>query len=257
VTAGVSVFALIVSFATTTYLQSQRIAAERERVAEQRERAERERERAEEISMFLVNLFKLSDPEENRGNKITARELLDSGAKRLQSALQDQPTTKAALLETVAAVYDSLGQYQEALPILQQSLTLQSSSRDRTRIDTLLEQGRALSGTGDLRGAEAPLEEGLHLSQAEFGATSRESGRAMWELGGCGISKANSATRRDYIYVASISWRTRKLHPPTYPRCWMISRRFMRGSSSGHWQNKPMSGHWMSIGASSARIIHV
>jgi serine/threonine protein kinase len=183
VTAGVSVLALIVSFATTTYVQSQRIAAERDRVAEQRERAERERERAEEISMFLVNLFKLSDPEENRGNQITARELLDSGAKRLQSALQDQPTTKAALLETVAAVYDSLGQYQEALPILQQSLTLQSSSRDRTRMDTLLEQGRALSGTGDLRGAEAPLEEALHLSQTEFGATSRESGRAMWELG--------------------------------------------------------------------------
>ena len=103
-------------------MQSLRIAAERDRVAQQRERAEHERARAEEVSSFLVNLFKLSDPEENRGNQVTARELLDSGAKRLQSSLQDQPETKAALLSTVGAVYDSLGQYQDAVPILDESL---------------------------------------------------------------------------------------------------------------------------------------
>jgi hypothetical protein len=55
----------------------------------QRGMAERERARAEEVSSFLVNLFKLSDPQENRGNQVTARELLDSGAKRLQAGLQD------------------------------------------------------------------------------------------------------------------------------------------------------------------------
>ncbi len=118
VTAGVGAAALVLAFAATTYRQSLRIAAERDRVAQQRERAEHERARAEEVSSFLVNLFKLSDPEENRGNQVTARELLDSGAKRLQAGLQDQPETKAALLSTVGAVYDSLGQYQDALPII-------------------------------------------------------------------------------------------------------------------------------------------
>jgi len=37
------------------------------------------------VSAFLADLFKLSDPEENRGNQVTARELLDSGARRLQA----------------------------------------------------------------------------------------------------------------------------------------------------------------------------
>jgi eukaryotic-like serine/threonine-protein kinase len=183
VTAGVSTAFLILAFATTTYVQSVRISAERDRVAEQRERAERERARAEEVSSFLVNLFKLSDPGENRGNQVTARELLDSGAKRLQAGLQDQPETKAALLSTVGAVYDSLGQYQEALPILSESLRLQPQSHDKTRIATLLELGTARIGAGDLPAAEAPLQEALHLAQSDHGAGSLESGHALWALG--------------------------------------------------------------------------
>jgi eukaryotic-like serine/threonine-protein kinase len=182
VTAGASAVLLTLAFAATTYVQSLRIAAERDRAAEQRVMAERERARAEEVSSFLVNLFKLSDPQENRGNQVTARELLDSGAKRLQAGLQDQPATKAALLSTVGAVYDSLGQYKEALPILNESLTLQPQSRDKSRIATLLELGRARTGAGDLSGAEAPLQEALHLSQ-DFGAASQESGRSLWALG--------------------------------------------------------------------------
>jgi tetratricopeptide (TPR) repeat protein len=183
VSAGLSAAFLTLAFATTTYVQSLRIAAERDRVAEQRERAERERVRAEEVSSFLVNLFKLSDPQENRGNHVTARELLDSGAKRLEAELQDQPATKAALLATVGAVYDSLGEYKDAVPILTESLALQPQRHDKSRIGTLLELGRARSGAGDLKGAEVPLQEALHLSQSDHGASSQEAGRALWALG--------------------------------------------------------------------------
>jgi serine/threonine protein kinase len=204
VTVGVAASVLVVAFATTTYFQSIRIAAERDRVNQQRERAEHERARAEEVSNFLVNLFKLSDPEENRGSQVTARELLDSGAKRLRSGLQDQPTTKAALLSTVGAVYDSLGQYQEALPILDESLLLQSQSHDESRIDTLLELGHARVGVGDLSGAEGPLQEGLHLAQTDFGAKSRESGRALWSLGMLRHQQGQFTEAKD-LYVQSLA----------------------------------------------------
>ncbi len=183
VTAAAGVVFLILAFAMTTYMQSLRIAAERDRVAEQRATAERERARAEEVSGFLVNLFKLSDPQENRGNQITARELLDSGTKRLRAGLQNQPETRAALLGTVGAVYNSLGQYKEAQPILAESLALQTQASDKSYIETLLELGRARIGAGDLSGAEAPLQKALHLSQGNFGAASQESGRALWSLG--------------------------------------------------------------------------
>jgi serine/threonine protein kinase/Tfp pilus assembly protein PilF len=183
VATGISAAFLILAFAMTTYFQSQRISAERDRAAQQRERAEHERARAEEVSTFLVNLFKLSDPEENRGNQVTARELLDSGSKRLQAGLQDQPATKAALLSTVGAVYDSLGQYQDALPLLEEALQLQSQQHDDSRIETLLELGRARIGAAELTRAEAPLQEALRLAQSDAGSTSIETGRALWTLG--------------------------------------------------------------------------
>jgi tetratricopeptide (TPR) repeat protein len=214
VAGGVSLFALIISFATTMYVQSERIAAERDRVAEQRMVADRERGRAEEVSAFLVDLFKLTDPEENRGNQITARELLDAGAKRLQAALQDQPATKATLLTTIASVYDSLGQYQEAVPILQQSLALQAQAHDRTRLDTLLEEGRALAGSGDLQGAEAPLKEALSLAQTQFGAASQETGRAMRELGRLRHQQGSFSDAKA-LYVRSLDVLENTQAPPT------------------------------------------
>ncbi len=204
VTAAVGAIALTLAFAATTYLQSLRIAAERDRVAQQRGLAERERARAEEVSSFLINLFKLSDPEENRGNLVTARELLDSGAKRLRTGLKDQPETKAALLSTVGAVYDSLGQYQEALPILDESLSLQPLSHDRSRINTLLEIGQARIGAGDLAGAEEPLQDALRLSQGNYGATSPETGHALWALGWLRHQQGQFGEAKD-LYVRSLS----------------------------------------------------
>ncbi|MEP6883811.1 MAG: serine/threonine-protein kinase [Gammaproteobacteria bacterium] len=203
VAAGTSVVFLVLAFATTTYVQSVRIAAERDRVAEQRERAERERARAEEVSSFLVNLFKLSDPEENRGSQVTARELLDSGAKRLQAGLKDQPETKAALLSTVGAVYDSLGQYQEALPILSESLQLQPQAHGKSRIATLLELGQARIGVGDLPGAEIPLQEALHISQNEFGARSLEAGHTLWVLGMLRHQQGKFVAAKE-LYISSL-----------------------------------------------------
>jgi serine/threonine protein kinase/Tfp pilus assembly protein PilF len=213
VAASFSALALIVAFATTAYVQSVRIGAERDIVAEQRERAERERTRAEDVSTFLVNLFKLSDPEVNRGNQVTAKELLDSSAKQLRDGLQDQPETKAALLTTVGAVYDSLGQYQDALPILNESLALQPQSRERSRIDTLLELGRAQAGAGDLSRAEVPLQEALRLSQSAYGAASRESGLSLWAMGRLRHKQGRFADAKD-LYRRSLDILETTQSPP-------------------------------------------
>ena len=203
VSAAAAATFMIVAFSIATYTQSVRIASERDRAAHQRELAEHERARAEEVSSFLVNLFKLSDPGENRGNQVTARELLDSGAKRLQVGLQDQPATKAALLSTVGTVYDSLGQYQDALPLLDESLKLQAQSQNGSRIDTLLELGRARIGAGDLPGAEAPLQEALHAAQRDAGATSIQTAHSLWSLGMLRFDQGRNDEAKD-LYVHSL-----------------------------------------------------
>ena len=77
--------------------------AERERV-----RAEMEAETARQTTNFLVGLFAVSDPNEARGNSITAREILDKGSQRIESELAAQPAIQATLMETMGAVYTSL-----------------------------------------------------------------------------------------------------------------------------------------------------
>ena len=84
----------LAAFATVTFVQAQRIAYERDV-------ATAERTRAEQVSSFLVELFELSDPSRSRGNQVTARELLDIGARRVSLGLADQPETRATLLGTI------------------------------------------------------------------------------------------------------------------------------------------------------------
>ena len=53
--------------------------------------AKREAETARQTTAFLVDLFRISDPSEARGNSLTAREVLDKGAARVEGQLAKQP----------------------------------------------------------------------------------------------------------------------------------------------------------------------
>ena len=91
--------------------------AERQRV-----RAEAEAETARQTTRFMVDLFKVSDPSEALGNTITAREILDKGAKRIDTELKDQPGIQATLMDTMGTVYTSLGLYGSAMPLAREAL---------------------------------------------------------------------------------------------------------------------------------------
>jgi tetratricopeptide (TPR) repeat protein len=85
--------------------------------------AKREAETARQTTAFLVDLFKISDPSEARGNRLTAREVLDSGAGRIQTQLTDQPQIRSTLMDTLGTVYMGLGLYDQAKPLLEHALT--------------------------------------------------------------------------------------------------------------------------------------
>ena len=77
---------------------------------------------AREVSNFLVGLFELSDPGETAGNAVTARELLDRGAERIEREIQGQPATRARLMHAMAEVYYSLGIYDRSLSLASSAL---------------------------------------------------------------------------------------------------------------------------------------
>jgi serine/threonine protein kinase/Tfp pilus assembly protein PilF len=77
---------------------------------------------AKQVSEFLVRLFQVSDPSEAKGNSITAREILDKGAEKIEMELKNQPLVQARLMETMGNVYVSLGLYKKAEPLLEKAL---------------------------------------------------------------------------------------------------------------------------------------
>ncbi|MEL7025531.1 MAG: serine/threonine-protein kinase [Pseudomonadota bacterium] len=85
-------------------------------------KAELEAETLRQVSDFLVGLFKVSNPGEARGNSVTARELLDRGASRIERSLGDRPAVQTRMMRTMADVYSSLGLYDAASELDEQAL---------------------------------------------------------------------------------------------------------------------------------------
>ncbi len=104
----------VIGFGIAMALQAQRIAVERDLVAA-------ENEKARQVTRFLIDMFKAADPWETLGNEITAREILDIGARRVAVELNDQPELQARLMDTVGQVYLSLSLYDQARAQLEQA----------------------------------------------------------------------------------------------------------------------------------------
>jgi tetratricopeptide (TPR) repeat protein len=117
VIAGGATAGMVLTSALAVYALIQRGVAQRQTV-----RAEAEAETAKQTTKFLVDLFKISDPSEARGNTVTAREMLDKGAARIDRQLVSQPAVQATLMDTVGTVYMGLGLYKEARPLLDRAV---------------------------------------------------------------------------------------------------------------------------------------
>ena len=116
--------AVLVGFSITTYVQSQRIAQERDVAQAERARAQTAQRRAEAVKDFLIDSFRLADPSHARGKEITAREILDTGRPRIGKELRTQPDLQATLLDTIGSVYLSLDLPGDAQPLIEQGLAV-------------------------------------------------------------------------------------------------------------------------------------
>jgi eukaryotic-like serine/threonine-protein kinase len=84
----------------------------------------RERDVAQAVTGFLVDLFQVSDPSRSQGRELSAKDILDRGAERLDSELVENPELRAHLASTMGIVYQSLGLLDEAGAQLELALDL-------------------------------------------------------------------------------------------------------------------------------------
>lgn len=113
-------------------LQANKLAQEKEQLALAKANAAEE---AEEVSNFLLDLFQASDPV-RMGNKVfrgkpmsaqlSARDLLDRGAKQLQDggSLKGHDRSRAKLMGAIGDVYRQLSLFDDAEDLLKQSVAL-------------------------------------------------------------------------------------------------------------------------------------
>jgi tetratricopeptide (TPR) repeat protein len=166
------------TLATTAWLA--RNEAER-----QRERAQAEAETARQTTRFMVDLFKVSDPSEALGNTITAREILDKGAARIQTELTDQPAIQATLMDTMGTVYTSLGLYDQALPLMKEALKKRRDLFGAQHADvaqSLTNLGNAYARKSQYEEAERELREALAIRRSQPGTGSEEVAQTLSSL---------------------------------------------------------------------------
>lgn len=117
VTLGAMLALSLAAFLTLTVLQSAALRRARD-TAEQR------RAQAEQVTQFVKQLFRQSDPLVARGRDLSVRDLLDRGVADLESARIDDPLVRAELLETLGDIQLALNNFEPAYSLAAEALAL-------------------------------------------------------------------------------------------------------------------------------------
>jgi tetratricopeptide (TPR) repeat protein len=169
------------------------LAARRERAA-----AQREAKTATRALDFLVGMFEEADPmalpgegvasapgEKPRGETLTAKEVLERGAKRLETELKDEPIARARLLGALGEVNLDLQLLDAAEPHLREAFAIMRTGlgADHFHVAHAYRNlGRMLLARGDYVGARAASTQALQALRARHGPEDREVALTLIQL---------------------------------------------------------------------------
>lgn len=196
-----SVIAVLAGFAVTaTFFWIKAVRAERKAVEEA--------EAAKQVSDFLVDLFEVSDPNEAKGNTVTAREVLEKGSEKIESELTSQPKIQSRLMMTMGEVFMNLGLYKEAQPLLEKSLLLREKcfgggSREMAEIFNSMGLFEEINGRYDR--AEDYYRRSLEINTKLFGEDSNEAASILNNIAGIYVKKEDfEKARETYLRTLAI-----------------------------------------------------
>ena len=141
---------------------------------------------ATRVTDFLVELFAVSDPGESRGNNITARELLDRGARRSITDLGNDPRLQGRMMHTIGTAYHSLGLYDVARDQLKAALSARERALGANHpavAETELALGHAFASHGELDSAESHYQRALRIYESANVEERDGTGDALGALG--------------------------------------------------------------------------
>ena len=156
--------------------------------------------KANETRDFVTSLFEFAGPDKSLGDQLTARQLLDLGANRVNQELASQPELHAEMLLLLANTYGQLALYDTALPLAEQAAELYASiGDDALQVDALLALARLRRQKGDFAEATAFLDSAEALL-ASAGDASRSA--LLVERGEVSREQAQFDTAREAFEAA-------------------------------------------------------
>jgi serine/threonine protein kinase len=148
-------------------------------------RIKRERDRADRVTEFMTGMFNVSNPSEARGNDIRAREILDKASNDINTGLAKDPELQAQMMHVMGHVYESLGLYAKAEPLLRRAVEVRRNTLGSQNPDTLNSM-YALAGVlmYESRHSEAEKwsRETLDSRRNRLGSEHRDTLRSMSQL---------------------------------------------------------------------------
>jgi eukaryotic-like serine/threonine-protein kinase len=147
----------------------------------QLEVAREQARRAELVTGFVIDIFRVADPQGAPGGvKLTAVDVLDAGAQRLDAQLSSQPQLAARFGEVMGTIYVELGQYDRAIALLQHAINARRGvATDDADADLLTQLGRAEYEKGDYAAAEKTLALALAQHRRDDGGSSASVARDL------------------------------------------------------------------------------
>jgi len=194
--------------------EATRANAEAARANLEADRANREAATAEEVTEFFVDLFKIANPDESRGAAVTVREVLDTGAERVDEELADQPRVRARLLHVIGNVYRQLGLLSAALPMAERGvMVMRNEAEPGIDLARALNQLAAMQAdAGRYTDAVALLQESLASIEAAGLQEDSHYGDALSILGSVYNDMGERALAGP-VLERTVAWREKHLPP--------------------------------------------
>lgn len=160
---------------------------------------------AQRTSDFLVSLFAIADPEQNRGESVTVREILDRGVSEIQNGLSGELGVRANLLRAMGQAYNGLGLYPKARGLLQEALAQAQQSgiaADVLKAQLALAFNRYVDG--DYAQAETLYRSALALARQSHGDVRSSVPEALTGLGDS-IAERGQGAQAEALYREALA----------------------------------------------------
>ncbi|MGH7653769.1 MAG: protein kinase domain-containing protein [Gemmatimonadaceae bacterium] len=171
--------------------------------------------RADRVKEFLIDVFQEADPDITLGKEMTARQLLDRGARRVDSILGNEPEVQAELYEVLGNSYAHLGLAAQADTLHRKGLAVVRrlhGTGDPAVLDEAMAVAWGLNDRGKYRESDSLLSAAI----AEYRAADGESSQALsdaLDILATAKKRLDQPARAESLYRQSLALQIRLTGP--------------------------------------------